>query len=127
MAEKRVCSLCGEGLENAPAIHDVALCEKTELLNGRTTIKKLKSSVDDWKDAWFRYRELVGRMAWEHLNCPHEVKLVADPEPNVWLHPGEAFVRIGKLVYAREAAGWKLVGWGKDEEAANAVVRLMSL
>ena len=63
---KRDCPLCGEELEDPPAVHDVAKCEKTELLKGRVTIKKLKASVDDWKDAWYGLREIIGRLWWHH-------------------------------------------------------------
>lgn len=125
---KRDCPLCGEVLEDEPAVHDVALCEKTERLKGRETIKKLRASVDNWKDAWYHQRSLIGELGWTHLEytCPHRVKPVEESQPNVWLHPNEPFVRVGNLVYQREASSWKLVGSGKDEEAANAVMRLMS-
>jgi hypothetical protein len=66
MAEKRSCSLCGEDLEEAPAIHDVAKCENTELLKGRKTIKELRASIEAWKEAWHHYREIVGNLWWYH-------------------------------------------------------------
>jgi hypothetical protein len=65
-ATKRDCPLCGEWLEDAPAIHDVAKCENTELLKGRLTIKTLKDSVNSWKDAWFHLREIIGNLWWHH-------------------------------------------------------------
>lgn len=65
-ATKRDCPLCGEELEDAPAVHDVAKCENTELLKGRETIKKLKESVSSWKDAWFHLREIIGNLWWHH-------------------------------------------------------------
>lgn len=72
MAEKRTCSLCNEPLEDPPAIHDKAICEKIELLKGRREIARLKASVNDWKDAWFQLREIIGRLSWEHNNCPFD-------------------------------------------------------
>ena len=77
VAEKRACPLCGEPLEDAPAIHDPAKCEKTELLKGRETIKKLTTSLYDWKygtGGWFELRDIIGRLSWEHNNCPYERK-----------------------------------------------------
>jgi hypothetical protein len=63
MAEKRICNLCGEALED---VHDLALCEKTELIKGRLEIKKLKASVNSWKDAWYQAREIIGNLWWHH-------------------------------------------------------------
>lgn len=77
MSEKKFCPKC-----DAPFIwdmltngyHDDNLCVGRQLLAAKAEIKKLKVSVDAWKDAWFKYRDLVGRMAWQHLNCPREDK-----------------------------------------------------
>jgi len=66
MATKRDCSLCNEQMEDAPAVHDLTLCEKTERLKGRVEIKKLKESVRNWQDAWFNYRDIVGKLHWHH-------------------------------------------------------------
>jgi hypothetical protein len=60
------CQLCGEELEKAPAIHDQAKCEKTELLNGRQQISKLKKSIEEWKDAWYQLRDIIGKLWWYH-------------------------------------------------------------
>lgn len=74
MAEKRSCNLCGETLEEAPAIHDKVKCEKTELLKGRETIKKLKASVDFWKDGWYECRAIIGRLWWYHPAIDNDAK-----------------------------------------------------
>jgi hypothetical protein len=63
MSEKKYCLLCGEPLED---IHDLVLCEKTELLKGRATIKRLNESIRSWKDAWFQLREIIGWLWWHH-------------------------------------------------------------
>lgn len=66
---QRDCPLCGEPLEDAPKIHDVAKCEKTELLKGRETIKKLKDSLHEWKygkGGWFDLRDIIGFLWWHH-------------------------------------------------------------
>lgn len=127
MAEKRSCHLCGEFLEDPPAVHDEALCERTERLKGREIIKKLKASVDTWKDAWFQLRDIIGKLSWEHHNCPHETRPAVDRPPNPWLHEGESVVQEGKLVYKRIPTGYQLVGAGTSVEAGEAVARLMRL
>jgi hypothetical protein len=66
MADKRDCPLCGEVLEDAPVIHDLVMCEQTERLKGRETIKKLKASIDAWKDSWFSLREIISDLWWYH-------------------------------------------------------------
>ena len=66
MAEKRSCHLCGENLEDAPAVHDVVICEKTELMKGRKEIKKLKTSIEGWKTAWYQLRTIIGNLYWHH-------------------------------------------------------------
>ncbi len=63
---KRDCPLCGEILEDDPSQHDVAKCEKTELLKGRIKIKQLTESLASWKDAWFYLREIIGNLWWHH-------------------------------------------------------------
>jgi len=62
----RDCPLCKEPLEEAPAIHDLARCEKVELEKARTEIKCLKQSINDWKDAWYHQRDIMGRLWWHH-------------------------------------------------------------
>ncbi|HEY5268392.1 MAG TPA: hypothetical protein VII94_04635 [Candidatus Saccharimonadales bacterium] len=74
MADKRSCSLCGEYLEETPAIHDVAKCEKTELLKGRIEIEKLKASVNSWKDAWHHGREIIGNLRWNHRSIDSDTE-----------------------------------------------------
>jgi len=126
MAEKRACHLCNEVLEDEPALHDPVKCEKTELINGRETIKKLKLSLDFWKDTWYSLRDTIGRLCWEHHNCPYEIKPQPPIKPNPWAHQHQTVVQQGKLVYAKDGINWKLVAAGTSEEAAIAVVRLMS-
>lgn len=128
MVEKKACSLCGEALEDEPAIHDVVKCEKTELVKGRQSIKILKASIDFWKDAWFDLREIIGRLSWRHNKyvCPHEVQSVPDTKPNHWRHENETVVQQGKSVYIKDGIDWKLVAVGTSEDAAKAVIRLMS-
>lgn len=62
----RDCPLCGDPLQDAPAIHDVTQCEKTELLKGRNKILKLNESLASWKDAWFQLRDIIGKLWWHH-------------------------------------------------------------
>lgn len=62
----RDCPLCGEILEDAPAVHDVVQCEKTELHKGRIKIQKLNESLASWKDAWFQLRDIIGKLWWHH-------------------------------------------------------------
>lgn len=66
MASKRYCQWCDEELEEAPAIHNQAKCEKTERLKGREEIKKLKQSIVEWKNAWYQQREIIGWLWWYH-------------------------------------------------------------
>jgi hypothetical protein len=46
--------------------HDKAKCEHTELINGRKEIKSLKSLLNEWKDAWYQLREIIGDLWWNH-------------------------------------------------------------
>lgn len=110
MGERRVCSLCGEPLEDAPEVHDLAKCEKTELVKGRQTIKKLTTSLYDWKygtGGWFELRDIIGRLSWEHNNCPYE-REVMPQQIEVWVKG-------------------KLVGAVLTPEAEAAVRRLMAI
>lgn len=75
MGEKRHCELCGEPLEEAPAVHDIVRCEKTELLKGRVEIKKLKASVRSWIDAWYQLREIIGNLWWHHPAISNDEQL----------------------------------------------------
>lgn len=113
MSEKRACPLCGEPLEDAPAVHDVAKCEKIELLKARETIKKLTASLYDWKygeGGWFSLRDLIGRLSWQHHEyvCPNRKENNMPQQIEVWVN--------GKLVAAV-----------LSPEAEAAVKRLMSV
>ena len=66
MANKRQCDLCGEDLEDAPAIHDLINCEKIELTKSRVEIKNLKKSVHSWKIAWHEGRDIITKLWWHH-------------------------------------------------------------
>lgn len=35
-------------------------CKSIELIKARKTISKLKQSVNDWKDAWYQLRGIIG-------------------------------------------------------------------
>jgi hypothetical protein len=108
VAEKPACPLCGENLEEAPAVHDPIQCATTELHKGRETIKKLKASIKDWVEAWYHYREIVGVMSWQHNNCPYERKsAMLEPQIDVYYNG-------------------KLVGAALDTGAEAAIKRLMS-
>jgi hypothetical protein len=72
MKNRQYCDLCGEEKEDAPAVHDVVRCEKTELLKGRIQIKQLKQSLLDWKGAWFQVRDLLGELWWYHPAIDNE-------------------------------------------------------
>ena len=110
MAEKQACSLCGEHIEDEPAIHDPDKCAATELLKGRKKIKELKASIESWKEAWYHYREIVGEMAWQHTDytCPYERK----------------YPMLEKLIDVY--VDGRLVGAGRTPEAVEAIKRLMS-
>lgn len=114
---KRDCPLCGDVLEDNPADHDVAKCEKTELLKGRSTITKLKKNLDEWKDAWFQLREIIGNLWWHHPALDNDEKLVyyqANLKRLRALHnPNDVYM------------DGKLVGSGTSPDAAKAIRRLM--
>ena len=119
---KRDCPLCGEELEDNPAEHDVVKCEKTELLKGRDTIKKLRDSLHEWKygtGGWFELREIIGKLWWHHPAIDNDEKRgyyqqvlremqALQPKPNDVYIDG------------------KWVGSGTSPEAANAIRRLMT-
>lgn len=96
------------------------------LVEEDSEVSRLKKSVEAWKNAWFQLRELIGRVTWEHHNCPHE-RLSEDSVPNPWLHPDEPYVQVGKLVYAKEREGYRLIGASTSEDGAQAILRLMSM
>lgn len=77
MAEPKTCRKC-----SAPLVwdmltggyHDDDLCVGRQLLQARAEIKKLKESVDSWKDAWFNCRELLGNLHWHHKAIYNDVE-----------------------------------------------------
>jgi hypothetical protein len=46
--------------------HNELVCVQTQLDQANLEIKKLKSSIDSWKDAWFHLREIIGNLWWHH-------------------------------------------------------------
>jgi hypothetical protein len=77
MGAQRDCPLCREILEDAPAVHDLAKCEKTELVKGRKTIKALRASLHEWKygtGGWFELREIIGNLWWHHAAISDDVE-----------------------------------------------------
>jgi len=76
MASKQVCNLCGEYLEETPAIHNLAKCERTELLKSRKEIKKLKVSIEFWKNSWHEGRNIIGWLWWNHPAIMNDERLV---------------------------------------------------
>lgn len=46
--------------------HDKLLCEGRQLIQLRVENKKLKKSLEEWKDAWFHLREIIGKLWWWH-------------------------------------------------------------
>ena len=41
-------------------------CAQVQLGAAHAEIKKLKISVDAWKDSWYYQREIIGRLAWQN-------------------------------------------------------------
>jgi hypothetical protein len=66
MTKQQDCPLCGEPIEDAPTLHDIVKCEKTELIKGRATIQTLKNSIIFWKEGWFELREKLSEIIWHH-------------------------------------------------------------
>ena len=68
MADKKVCEQCGDVLkdQDAKRCPDIHPCDLRALGKARAEIKKLKTSVDAWKDAWFKSREIIGNLWWHH-------------------------------------------------------------
>lgn len=104
---------------------NVGIIEHTEENCLRTQLAQAKLSIDDWKNSWYNLREIIGRLSWEHHNCPYQTKPEEPAKPNHWFHENETIVQQGKLVYAKHGVDWKLVAAGTSEDAAKAVVRLM--
>jgi hypothetical protein len=117
MAEKRACPLCGDPLEDAPAVHDVVQCEQTELRKGRNTIKVLKQSVNDWKEAWFQLREIIGKLWWYH-------PAIDNDEERAYYQTTLQRIRDLQKKPNDVYVGDKLVGSGTSPEAMLAIKRL---
>ena len=47
-------------------MHYATVCMKTELDNSREEIKALKHSLKEWKDVWFRQRDITSWLWWNH-------------------------------------------------------------
>lgn len=94
----------------------------------RVQLAHAKESMDEWKNAWYDLREVIGRLSWKHNQyvCPHEIQPAPNTKPNSWRHENETIVQEGKLVYVKNGIDWKLVAAGTSEDAAKAVMRLMS-
>ena len=92
-------------------------------------LEKAKASANEWRDAWYHRGELIGKLCWQHnaYVCPHQTKLTEEQPPKHWLYELNSVVRMGNSVYGRVPTGWKLLGAGKDKDAAEAVHRLMSI
>ncbi len=76
MADKKVCLQCGDLLadQNESRCPDIHPCDLRALERARVEIKNLKASVDAWKDAWFKLRDIIGELSWKHLHCPYQIK-----------------------------------------------------
>ncbi len=46
--------------------HFLDRCEKLELINARKEINQLKRSGNEWRDAWYQLREIIGNLWWHH-------------------------------------------------------------
>jgi DNA-directed RNA polymerase subunit RPC12/RpoP len=122
MAEKRVCSECEIPLKDDSSTRclDVTSCEHRALLKAKQEIVELKASVNAWKDAWYNYRDLVGRMHWQNYSpLPETKETIPDFED-------DNFRRFGKLLLAKIDGQWKEVASGASLESVEAVIRLMS-
>lgn len=62
--KKDICPSCKE--ECNPHDHDYKHCmlDQIELLKQEN--KKLKASVESWKNAWYHCRDIIGKLWWEH-------------------------------------------------------------
>jgi hypothetical protein len=120
-SQTELCPKCDSPVET----HQEDSCLRTQLSGAQMEIRKLKVSIDGWKDAWFHIRDLIGVISWEHHNCPHEVRPPPAPKPNRWLHPNESFVQVGTLVYAKTTDDWKVVGSSTSVDGAANILRLM--
>lgn len=93
----------------------------------RSEVVSLKEDIAKWKDAWFHLRELIGRMAWEHLNCPHNRHSEPPPLPSSQDYAVGECVRVQTRAYQRIANGWRQIAECASNEAAEAVIRLMTM
>jgi hypothetical protein len=73
MADKKVCQQCGDVLQddNANRCDDIHPCDLRALDKARAEVKKLKTSVDAWKEAWYHQRDIIG---WLQVNHPQLLK-----------------------------------------------------
>ena len=55
--------------------HNDEMCRHRQLLTARSEIGKLKASLDAWKDAWFKLRDIIGNLWWHHPAISDERKL----------------------------------------------------
>lgn len=46
--------------------HHEDRCLGRQLLNAKREIKQLKASIEEWKDAWFHLRDIIGNLWWRH-------------------------------------------------------------
>jgi hypothetical protein len=56
--------------------HDDAICRHRQALTARAEIKKLKTSLDAWKDEWFKLRGIIGHLWWHHPAITSEAELL---------------------------------------------------
>jgi hypothetical protein len=72
MADKKVCAQCSDVLkdQDAQRCPDIHPCDLRALEKARAEIKKLKASVNAWKEAWFNYRDLVGKILCKYQGMP---------------------------------------------------------
>ena len=115
---KNTCEKCGDFL-----IHSEIECLKNQLTALQSQSKK---SIESWKNSWFELREIVGRLSWQHFNCPLESIPETLSTPNWWDNMSEEFVRVDTRVYQRTQSEWKLIAQGSSVEAAKAAIRLFN-
>jgi len=46
--------------------HDDDVCMGRQLQQAKAEIKKLRTSLQEWKEAWFELRDIIGRLWWNH-------------------------------------------------------------
>jgi hypothetical protein len=76
--EPKLCDKCHAPLHwdmLTDSIHDDNLCVGRQLTQAKAEIKKLKASVEDWRDSWFQLRDIIGRLWWHHPALSSEESL----------------------------------------------------